>query len=36
MGITNMAANICSLIAPLVVGFVLTDAVSIFNFFKKN
>lgn len=28
MGITNFCANICSIIAPLLVGFILNDAVS--------
>jgi MFS transporter, ACS family, solute carrier family 17 (sodium-dependent inorganic phosphate cotransporter), member 5 len=31
MGITNCAANIMSIIAPLLVGFVLNDAVSYFE-----
>lgn len=33
MGITNCAANFMSLLAPLMVGFVLDDAVSSFIFF---
>lgn len=28
MGITNMSANIMSIIAPLLVGFILKDPVS--------
>lgn len=34
MGITNCAANICSLIAPLVVGLVMHDPVSPFIYLK--
>ena len=30
MGITNGAANIMSIIAPLVVGFVINDAVCLY------
>lgn len=33
MGFTNAAANICSILAPLVQGFIVTDPVSCDSFF---